>query len=129
VAAAACEHSAVSPHKPYTGVIGSPFLTQIALDESRVADDSRHPFNLRSLHRGLPLRLTKPVTMLVGENGAGKSTLLEAIAWACGFDAESGERRDSCAEAVDGHALGRALDFLNAPERHFRHLFSDDGSQ
>lgn len=99
----------MSPRKPYTGVIGSPFLTGIALDESRIDDAHRYPFNVKSLHRGLPLKLTWPVTMLVGDNGAGKSTLLEAIAWACGFDAEGGERRNSYAEAVDGHALGRAL--------------------
>lgn len=36
------------------------------------------------------LSLTSPVTFLVGENGSGKSTLLEAIAVACGFNAEGG---------------------------------------
>lgn len=36
------------------------------------------------------LRLTQPVTFLVGDNGSGKSTLLEAIALACGFDASGG---------------------------------------
>ena len=39
---------------------------------------------------GLPF--SKPVTFLVGENGTGKSTLLEAIAVACGFNAEGGTR-------------------------------------
>lgn len=33
-----------------------------------------------------------PVTFFVGENGSGKSTLLEAIAVACGFNAEGGTR-------------------------------------
>ena len=32
------------------------------------------------------------VTFLVGENGTGKSTLLEAVAVACGFNAEGGTR-------------------------------------
>ena len=36
--------------------------------------------------------LRPPVTFLVGENGTGKSTLLEAIAVACGFNAEGGTR-------------------------------------
>jgi len=34
--------------------------------------------------------LTSAVTFLVGENGSGKSTILEAIAVACGFNAEGG---------------------------------------
>lgn len=99
----------MNKHKIRTDVIGSPFLTRIALDHGRIGNDRVHPFNLRSLHRGLPLTITKPVTMLVGENGAGKSALLEAIAWACGFDQEGGDRRNKYAEGVDGHALGRAL--------------------
>ena len=32
------------------------------------------------------------MTFLVGENGTGKSTLLEAVAVACGFNAEGGTR-------------------------------------
>ena len=39
-----------------------------------------------------PLRFPADVTFLVGENGTGKSTLLEAIAVACGFNAEGGTR-------------------------------------
>ncbi len=38
----------------------------------------------------LPFR--SDVTFFVGENGTGKSTLLEAIAVACGFNAEGGSR-------------------------------------
>lgn len=41
---------------------------------------------------GEGLRFTSDVTFLVGENGTGKSTLLEAIAVACGFNAEGGTR-------------------------------------
>jgi predicted ATPase len=99
----------MSTQRIRTGISGSPFLVDIGLDESRVEDMNRHPFNVRSIARGLPLRLTTPVTMLVGENGAGKSTLLEAIAWACGFNARGGDRDRSYAEGADGHALGRAL--------------------
>ena len=39
-----------------------------------------------------PLPFPADVTFLVGENGTGKSTLLEAIAVACGFNAEGGTR-------------------------------------
>ena len=35
------------------------------------------------------------MTFLVGENGTGKSTLLEAVAVACGFNAEGGTRNFS----------------------------------
>ena len=41
---------------------------------------------------GHPIRLERPVSILVGENGTGKSTLLEAIAVAYGFNAEGGTR-------------------------------------
>lgn len=39
-----------------------------------------------------PLSFSVPVTFFVGENGTGKSTLLEALAVACGFNAEGGSR-------------------------------------
>ena len=42
--------------------------------------------------RDHPLKIPADVTFLVGENGTGKSTLLEAIAVACGFNAEGGTR-------------------------------------
>ena len=41
------------------------------------------------------LRFTAPVTFLVGENGTGKSTIMEALAVACGFNAEGGTRNFS----------------------------------
>lgn len=41
---------------------------------------------------GEPLSFSSDVTFFVGENGMGKSTLLEAIAVACGFNAEGGSR-------------------------------------
>jgi predicted ATPase len=48
-----------------------------------------YPFELPAV-RGLPLVLTAPVSVLVGDNGTGKSTLIEAIAVAAGFNAEGG---------------------------------------
>ena len=38
------------------------------------------------------LSFSSNITFLVGENGTGKSTLLEAIAVACGFNAEGGTK-------------------------------------
>lgn len=97
-----------SARLPYR-TAGSPFLTQVALRPERIDDPDRHPFDVRSIALGLPLRLETPVTMFVGENGAGNSTLLEAIGWALGFDARGGDVERSFAEGADGHALGRAL--------------------
>lgn len=53
------------------------------------APSSGYPFELSAV-RGLPLALTAPVCVLVGDNGTGKSTLIEAIAIAAGFNAEGG---------------------------------------
>ena len=47
---------------------------------------------VRYLMAGHALEFDRPVTFLVGENGTGKSTLLEAVAVACGFNAEGGTR-------------------------------------
>lgn len=87
---------------------GSPFLTSLLLNESRV-QPGLHPFTIPLFERGLNLTFTTLVTFLVGENGSGKSTLLEALAWALGFNAQGGNRDNSYAEDADGHALGRAL--------------------
>lgn len=45
-----------------------------------------------ALKKKRSLRFSKDVTFFVGENGSGKSTLIEAIAVACGFNAEGGSR-------------------------------------
>lgn len=87
---------------------GSPFLTQVSLQEHKI-QHGVHPFTIPLLAQPLQLTFTTPVTFLVGENGSGKSTLLEALAWALGFNAQGGNRDNSYAEDVDGHALGRAL--------------------
>ncbi len=68
-----------------------------------------HPFDIPILRDGLSLRLTTPVTFLVGENGSGKSTLLEGLAWSVGFGAQGGNRDHQFAAETEGHALGRAL--------------------
>lgn len=47
---------------------------------------------VRHLREAGRLEFSHDVTFLVGENATGKSTLLEAIAVACGFNAEGGSR-------------------------------------
>jgi predicted ATPase len=69
-----------------------PYIREIHLRRERVPSFDEYPFNLPVV-RGLDVLALHPaVTFLVGENGSGKSTLLEAIAVACGFNAEGGTR-------------------------------------
>lgn len=55
------------------------------------------------------LEFQKNITFFVGENGTGKSTLLEAIAVACGFNAEGGTRNYSFSTYASHSELHRAL--------------------
>lgn len=62
---------------------------------SGTTQENKYLFNLpvvKNLMQGGELKLTSPVTFLVGENGSGKSTLLEAIAVNYGFNPEGGSR-------------------------------------
>lgn len=70
------------------------FITSVRLEG--IQDDTyirRLPV-VRHLAAFGALRLTAPVTLLVGDNGAGKSTLVEAVAVAAGFDSAGGPLRD-----------------------------------
>jgi len=70
------------------------FLLRITVDPSR-SDRERLAF----LAAGpVDLRLTSPLTILVGENGSGKTTLLEAIAVRCAIRPAGG---NSYAETED----------------------------
>jgi predicted ATPase len=75
--------------------LGARYINSIRLaDISREIDG--YPFNLpvvRQLAEQTDgLVLPPGVTFLVGENGSGKSTLIEAIAVACGMNAEGGSQ-------------------------------------
>jgi predicted ATPase len=67
-----------------------------------------YPFALPAV-RGLPLVLSSPVSVLVGDNGTGKSTLVEAIAVAAGFNAEGGSGQVSFETATTHSELSRYL--------------------
>lgn len=62
------------------------------------------------------LILDTPVTFLVGENGSGKSTILEAIAVACGFNAEGGTRNFTFSTRETHSRLG---EYLTVAKRHY----------
>ena len=98
----------MSPGRAPKGLPGSPFITRISLKPHKI-QKGVHPFTIPLLEHNLDLKLSTPVTFLVGENGSGKSTLLEGLAWALGFNAQGGNKDNSFSEGVDGHALGEAL--------------------
>lgn len=52
----------------------------------------KYPFCLTAIKKLSTLEFHPKVTFFVGENGTGKSTILEAIAVACGFNAEGGTK-------------------------------------
>jgi predicted ATPase len=70
----------------------SQFIVEVKLKRSKVPSFDAYPFSLPIVRSLDALSLHPSVTFFVGENGAGKSTLLEAIAVACGFNAEGGGR-------------------------------------
>lgn len=73
-------------------------IQQVRLDLNGAASTlpgSSYPFALpvvRHLAGVGGLELDAGVTFLIGDNGTGKSTLVEALAVACGFNAEGGSR-------------------------------------
>ena len=64
---------------------------------------------VRWLMAGHRLDCSAGVTFLVGENGTGKSTLIEAIAVACGFNAEGGTRNFHFSTSDTHSELGELL--------------------
>lgn len=55
----------------------------------RIENPDAYPFSLPAV-QALDRLALSAVTYFVGENGSGKSTILEALAVACGFNAEGG---------------------------------------
>lgn len=68
------------------------YVADIELKRDEVDSFERYPFSLSAIRPLEKLEFHPAVTFLVGENGSGKSTLLEAIAVACGFNAEGGSK-------------------------------------
>jgi len=68
------------------------FVRSVALERENVPSFDRYPFDLPVIRGFEELEFTSQVTFLIGENGTGKSTLIEAIAVACGFNAEGGSK-------------------------------------
>ena len=68
------------------------YLSEVRLRREAVESFDKYPFSLATVRPLESIELHPAATFFVGENGSGKSTLLEAIAVACGFNAEGGSR-------------------------------------
>src|SRR5688572_22263067 len=66
------------------------FVREIKLTENQNSDT--YPFSIPAVKNIEFISFTSPVTFFVGENGSGKSTIIEALAVACGFNAEGGTK-------------------------------------
>ena len=95
----------------------APFLKSMTLLEDRVGGRVAYPFTIpavQALVNGLPL---SSVTYFVGENGSGKSTILEAVAVACGFNAEGGTINFNFKTRRSESALHECIRFARTPKR------------
>lgn len=81
-------------------------------------DGEGFPFDLAVLRGFEELRLTTPVTFLVGENGSGKSTVLEAIAAGVGAVAVGSAEIARDPTLAPARALAKRLVFVR--RRHAR---------
>jgi len=97
------------------GHIRDPYLREIRLRRERVPSFDVYPFDLPVVRALDTLALHPSVTFLVGENGSGKSTLLEAIAVACGFNAEGGTRAFNFATRASHSPLHEYLHVIRGP--------------
>ncbi len=91
------------------------YLLSLSLRRDKVPSFTAYPYSLPVVRNLTRIDFHPNVTFIVGENGTGKSTLLEAIAVACGFNAEGGTRkfnfstRSSHSPLHDVLAIGRGL--------------------
>lgn len=73
-------------------MLSKQYISEIRLRRDAIESFDKYPFSLPAVRPLDTLTLHPAVTFFVGENGSGKSTLLEAIAVACGFNAEGGSK-------------------------------------
>lgn len=92
-----------------------PYLRAISLRDCPRSDD--YPFSLPIVRKGFAVELTKAVTILAGENGSGKSTFLEAIAAACGFNAQGGNANHLYGARADEQKLQKYLRLSWLPKK------------
>ena len=90
--------------------MNGPYIREIFLRNPLPRDSYLNDLPVvRWLAGGNRLDLSANVTFLVGENGTGKSTLMEAVAVACGFNAEGGSRNFAFSTNETHSELGNLL--------------------
>ena len=90
-------------------MISKKYVADIELKRGEVESFEHYPFSLAAVRALEKLELHRAVTFFIGENGSGKSTLLEAIAVACGFNAEGGSKNFRFGTRESHSALHRFL--------------------
>ncbi len=90
-------------------LVSKQFVAEISLKREEIDSFDGFPFCLPAVRVLDRLELHPAVTFFVGENGSGKSTLLEALAVACGFNAEGGSRNFRFATRESHSELHRFL--------------------
>lgn len=96
---------------------GGPYLRHLEIMRDRIETPDAYPYSLPVVRALGQLTLHPRVTFLVGENGTGKSTLLEALAVACGLNAEGGSQNFRFATRMSHSPLHRALRVAKTSKR------------
>ena len=92
-----------------------PFLRTVEIVHDRIPDATRYPFTLPAVRHLGKLLIHPKVSFLVGENGSGKSTLVEAMAVACGMNAEGGSQNFNFSSRATHSGLHECLRIARAP--------------
>ena len=92
-----------------------PYLLRLELLRERIPDADAFPYTLPAIRNLTTLPFHPKVTFLVDENGSGKSTLLEAIAVACGLNAEGGSKNFNFATYASHSPLDEAVRLVKTP--------------
>ena len=95
-------------------MISKKYVADIELKRNEVESFDSYPFSLAAVRPLEKLEFHPSVTFFIGENGSGKSTLLEAVAVACGFNAEGGSKNFRFGTRESHSELHR---FLRVPSR------------
>lgn len=87
----------------------------MSLQRDKITAPGQYPFSIPVLRNFTSLQFHPKVTYLVGENGMGKSTLIEAIAIACGFNAEGGTKNFNFSTVQAHSELHRYIRLIKGP--------------
>jgi predicted ATPase len=93
------------------------FVYGVELKRELVPSFDEYPFDLPLIRNFEELKLDSQVTFLIGENGSGKSTLIEALAVACGFNAEGGSKSFHFETLRSTSPLHEYLRVIRGPKR------------